>query len=763
MEVGLTVDPHRVSAGNLEFSGGVDSSKSPNLLNNNQLAWGTNVTLRGGFAKARPGWKKIDLGWPDVAGSLSELRWNMPCLPGGVEAACPCVAPADVTATLLGDETVLYDITLQIRGVVELAEYTGGSNDGAYFQTGGTLDLTGHNGYKLTVSDPPQDYWLNRGTGPACVVIGGDSGYECVIQANGGAMITLHVDLGGDTDQITNYTHLVVPDISPAPDWFDGQFLHMDVVSVMASDDTENVQTNFEDGRFQVSLAYAPNNGTSMICAMIGGRLFRINVDSDNSVNDISILGDLNPSNIPHAWATQAENYLIIQDGQTKALIYNGGTSRRASATLKEVPVGNQIAYGMGRIWIARNNEYIAGDINGGPTSVLQFTETGYLNEGGSFIVPLQSGQITGLKFISSIDTSLGQGELVIFTENSVFSNRVPPNRSAWKDSSEAIQRIVQIDSGGVSHRSVSGANSDLFYRSKDGIQSLIIAVRQFNSWGNTPISAEMNRIIENDDTRLLSYASSIKFDNRLLMTCSPVDTSHGVYHRALIELDFDLISSMANKLPPAYDGISTGLNILQLVDGFFSGVHRAFAFVLNSENKIELWERSVAEKFDNGSQRIQWTFETPSYNFGNPFDLKQLNTADIFLDELTGEVDIEIQFKSDQTPYWTTWHSWSECSKKDDCSIDACGFPKEYRPQFRSKVHLPQPPDTCDPTNSKPLRNGYEFQFRFVITGYCRIKQLRFHAYTQQESPNGDCPTAGTCFGISNCGTDNFSYTIEG
>lgn len=540
--------------------------------------------------------------------------------------------------------------------------------------------------------------------------------------------------------------------VKPRPGW-------TKIALAFADEDTES---NFQTKRFQGASNYEPNNGRSMICALIGGRLFRVNVDDDNSVSDISIAGDLNPSNLPMAWMTQAENFFIVQDGQSKALIYNGGTSRRADPSLKEVPTGKQITYGMGRIWIARNNEYIAGDIAGGPTSVLQFTETGYLNEGGSFVVPLQSGEITFLKFISSIDTSLGQGELVIGTENSIFSNRVPPNRNTWKDSADAIQRIVQIDAGATGQRGVSGVNGDLFFRSKDGIQSLVVAIRQFGTWGNTPISREMNRIIELDDRRLLQFASAVKFDNRLLMTCSPVETPQGIYHRGLIELDFDLISSMGSKLPPAYDGISTGLKILQLVDGFFGGIKRCFAFTLNDDNEIELWERTLAQKFDSVSQPITWTFETPSYNFGNPFELKRLETADISLDELSGPVTITIQFKSDQTPYWTNWHSWSECAKDKDCDTAECGSPNSYQPQFRAKMRLPQPPDDCDSSNKKPVREGYEFQFRFVITGFCRIKQCRFHAYAQEENPNGECRGEGECVGIANCSENPFDYAIQ-
>jgi hypothetical protein len=64
---------------------------------------------------------------------------------------------------------------------------------------------------------------------------------------------------------------------------------------------------------------------------------------------------------------TQAEKYLIIQTGQDEPRVYDGYTLRRASYynTTNSIPIGKQMAYGQGRLFVAVNEgaEISAGDL----------------------------------------------------------------------------------------------------------------------------------------------------------------------------------------------------------------------------------------------------------------------------------------------------------------------------------------------------------------------------------------------------------------
>lgn len=335
--------------------------------------------------------------------------------------------------------------------------------------------------------------------------------------------------------------------------------------------------TAFGTAKFQGAVFYDAGNGA--LIAQAGGYLYRFNITGNSATMlDISVASDPNPAIRSRAFFCQLEQYMAVQDGQNKTIIYDGATSRRAAAD--EVPIGSgPMAYGMGRFWVANGRDYVAGDIVGGPTGVLKFTENTYLAGGGAFTVPLQAGDITAMQFTAQPDSALGQGELLIFTPDAVFSSSVPVDRTAWQNLTYPVQRILIINNGGLSQRSVVLVNGDIFMRSRDGIRSVISAVRNFGSPGNVPVSREMSRVLRHDTPWLLDYSSAVLFDNRLLMTCLPEPLPNSCVHGGIIALDFDLISGMTNTLPPAYDGLWTGIKPLQLVKGRFGGDERCFAF----------------------------------------------------------------------------------------------------------------------------------------------------------------------------------------
>lgn len=506
-----------------------------------------------------------------------------------------------------------------------------------------------------------------------------------------------------------------------------------------------DLETAFKSALFQTAGPYVSDDGLASGMSMQGGRVFRTSIE-DFSVQEITIAGDPNPPNIQIAWAIQAENFWILQDGQSKPFIYNGGSAQRATPT--QIPVASQMAYYMGRIWLAQGKKYVAGDIVYGPpsnsrSSILYMTENAYLVGGGAFGVPAGSGNIVALKPIANINTALGQGDLIIFTENNVFATLVPQDRTQWNNSTQLLQRVIQLANGAYAQDSVVNVNEDLFYRS-DGIRSLAYSVRNVGQWGNTPISNEVREILAFDSEAFLQYGSGVNFDNRMLMTVSPaVSQGHGVYHRGLVVLDFDLITGIQGQLPPAWEGIWTGVNILKIFTVRHLRKERCFLYVLSSESEIELWELTKSDLFDNDgtdNQRIQWSIDTRSMDFGSKFDSINLFAGDMFIDNVSGQVDIELQYRPDSYPCWIDWDSWSECAKTELCAEDlvACQQLPNFRPQYRPYRQFVQPADSFDPILKTLNRVGYEFQFRLNVTGSARLKQFRANAYIYEQKPFG-------------------------
>jgi hypothetical protein len=519
----------------------------------------------------------------------------------------------------------------------------------------------------------------------------------------------------------------------------------------------ETLAAAFADGRFQGAEFYDGGLNPSSLLASIGGSLYRIAVESAFAVQDISP-PTLNSSLRPRAWFCQAEEFMLVNDGQSKTIVYDGGTTTRLTRD-DELPVGTAMVYANGRMWVALPNgiSFMAGDIVYGSSgtaareyrdSILKQTENNYLNEGGYFAMPPNCGGIVALRTTNNLDTSLGQGPLLVLTPNLVASVQAPIDRTTWKDLNYPIQTVALLSYGAVSEGSVVNVNGDLFYRAEDGIRSFAMARREFGQWGNTPISAEMNRVLEYDTGFLLEHSSSVVFNNRLLVTCSPyIVQDHGIAHRGLSVLDFDILSRMAGVQPPAWDGLWTGLNVLKLVKGRFAGQERCFAFVLNGAKQIELWELTLNDPHDSGDAGdtpIEWYPETRAFDFQSPFDLKNLEFGELWLDELRGAVEIQAYYRPDEYAQWVDWHSagWTEEATDTFAAPDSTTPPEPPRTQSRSKMRLPNPDSTVDEIEERPFKQFFRLQVLLKFVGHCRLKQVRLVARPEQEQARGEYRT---------------------
>lgn len=506
-------------------------------------------------------------------------------------------------------------------------------------------------------------------------------------------------------------------------------------------------------GLFQGGQIYEPDFAFPYLMVDISGRTYQIRVDTDNSVFDVTT-APMPATEVQH-WIRQGEQFLITQDGVSEPRVWDGNQQRLISAmggAAPFLPIGQSMDYFMGRMWVAFGREYMAGDIVRGPTgtapyqfrdSILHSIENTYLSGGGNFIVPTNAGNIRSLDHTANLDTQLGEGQLYISTRRAIYTLNVPPTRAVWNALTEPLQRIAQITFGITSDRSVAPANGDLFYQSIDGIRSLLIAVRDFQQWGQSAISRELNRVLQFNDRSLSRFGTGINFSNRILQSVLPKQTDSGVIHQGIVALDFDLISNLGSKLSPVWEGMSEGLQILQMWSADFGGLERAFAAVVSqapgSIGDIELWELTQQDINDEDDRRIQWYIETPAYTWGTQFSLKKLDTAEIWIDRLIGKVEFKVQFRVDQDPCWYDWYEWQECSARTSCELatDPVCYPEDtYCPGYRATMTLPTPPAHAGHGNNRPINIGYQFQLRIFIKGYCRIRGILVHALPRDKRP---------------------------
>jgi hypothetical protein len=416
-----------------------------------------------------------------------------------------------------------------------------------------------------------------------------------------------------------------------------------------------------------------------------------------------------------------------------------------------EIPAAGPMCYYMGRLWYAQNRQYVAGDIVGGPSgtlayqfadSVLKVTENPLAIGGDGFTVPASAGNITAIAYNANINTQLGQGLLYIFTEKEIYSLTVPVSRTDWINASATngpMQTVVQISNGAVNDRSIVAVNGDLFFQSLEpSIRSLQISVRNFQQWNNTSIAINEQRILQFNDRSLLRFASGIEFDNRLIETALPMQTPVGVAHQALVPLNFDVISTLDQQMPPVWEGMYEGMPILELATGNFGGLQRAFATVWSELNKrIELWEITNYSRWDQGDNRVSWYIEFPAFTWGDEFAMKKLVSAELWLDKIFGEVDYWMDYRPDGDPCWYPWHEWDLCTARDQCEDvhQPCPvYPKQLRESFRQTITLPLPPNVCESVSGRPANVAYQIQCRLRIKGWCRVRGLLLKAEHVEE-----------------------------
>jgi len=271
-----------------------------------------------------------------------------------------------------------------------------------------------------------------------------------------------------------------------------------------------------------------------------------------------------------------------------------------------------------------------------------------------------------------------------------------------------------------------------------------------------------MNR----DDPYLLEFASLVEFDNRLLATVTPQRYyDRGIYHLGIVALDFDQISDtegVGGDARPVWEGLWTGLKIMQVIVGEFNKIKRCFAVTWSDdEASFMIWELTKDALWDEDDTPIKMELETPEYGFGSPADRKELKGAKLWLRDVSGAVALTAKYTPDGYPTWQTWDSLNLCAEVESCGTDGC-YPTPKMPQVRNPIVLPEPAPTCLLGQALPSNVAYSFSARLEITGQATVAQMRLEATPVADDRLGPCSPDEACVAIEMCETDPFSYVLE-
>jgi hypothetical protein len=650
-------DSTLILEGQQDFSGGMDSSLSPTLISANAVATAVNLTFRGGRPKSRPGFRQIGLqgGTPNGLNIFTSRLYQ-----GSIFYAERRERYNPSIIGVFGG----YVIQISLKDYQTNVLYPNIPAISASLVTGSTyiIDSIGTTDFTLI--------------GAASNTVGLSFVKNSTAATGTG---TVHIEQPSFNPSEKCYfvqaeKYLVIQNGLNPPVIWDGDNLYL---SGDAPAGTAGAVSQLHTLGFGNIMAYG--QGRLFVADPSRTQITAGDLAYGGSTNQVTITSGVHNTGKYRVTATAhgfVSNDIVTISGHSTEYGINGTwIITVVDANNFDINFSETLATGIGG-FVTKANV-------GSDSDLLRFTETTYLSEGGSLQIPSFMGKITGMIFMPIQDTSTGQGDLLVFCEHGTATFSVAVPRSQWK-STQAFQRILFQGVGATSHSSLVTTNGDVFFRAFDGLRSYRNARAELSTYGQVPMSAEMNSVLQYDTKPLLSEVSSIVFDNRLLFTASPkVDYSgispvspskQPVTFSKIVALDFTTLSTVGGKRAASYDGMWAGIDVLQLITGIVNGKPTAWALAYDYVNgRLNvLWEITEKGAFDAPlgveSQKINSILETRSFSFGTLAEQKRMIRADFWLSDVQDRVDVKVYWRPDQYPCWREWHSFSRCGTVQNC-----------------------------------------------------------------------------------------------
>ena len=319
----------------------------------------------------------------------------------------------------------------------------------------------------------------------------------------------------------------------------------------------------------------------------------------------------------------ESRNVLVMQDGGfTSAAMFDGnsGSHQRGSTA---IPLGGPMAFSGNRLWVARDSRVFASDL----ADPISFSETLYITGAPYFIF---KSDVTAL--VPMPGSALPQ--LLVFTADttSILQSGIR-DRKQWAFVTD-FQREVLPSIGAVSSRSVVSHMGYLWWFSRYGLVSFDSAAQAFVSSSMPYLDEQMadSKAFLSED---LNGVAACTFENYLLLSVPYASP----FNRHTWVLDNSSITSV-EKIAPSWNSFWTGTRPVEWFSGRLLGKDRVLYVSADVDGMNRLWEAFTPDRLDDGCP-ITWWAEMRAFASGSPSKFKEFRYADIFLTEISGDVDI--------------------------------------------------------------------------------------------------------------------------
>lgn len=422
---------------------------------------------------------------------------------------------------------------------------------------------------------------------------------------------------------------------------------------------------------------------------------------------------------------------VIIQDGTTKAGVFDGSTASHSSsgAPFFGIPIGLWMAWVASRLWVFNGPRGYVSDLASPDT----FFENTYIAERSNFELP---GDVTG-----AVETA-DEKALLVFTETTTTSFKANiRDRTKWGQTDE-FQKVVLPSIGCVSGRSPINQYGLTWWYSRSGFINFDVALSSQQSSVIASEDEEMmrsKRIMSPDKTTICSTF----FENYMLISVP----AGGRYNEHTWVADKAVASSKARSAL-SWCGTWTGTRPVCWMKTSFAGRERiyflSYDVTAKDDTNIHVWEAFKDDRRDNrgaiGSQ-MESAMITAD-------DLQRFQYAELSLTEILGPVELSVYVAGKMGP----WHLIKETTFQAEIgSIGSAAqmiLTKEsileaYKPQSREiKTESFSAQDrACSgvETNAAPgLSKG--FQILLEWRGRMGVKEIRIILSEDASAGTGEC-----------------------
>lgn len=516
-----------------------------------------------------------------------------------------------------------------------------------------------------------------------------------------------------------------------------------------------NCVISFPKGRPQLVTLFRAKSGGETCIVVIEGKIYI----AQWPFTDFRLVEgfSLSPS-APQIYAVQAEqsvkratkdfnspivfieprNLLILQDGVSPPLVFDGTRWAFATDDPYGVPMGTHMAFAGDRLWVARQDYVYASDI----CNPLSFRESDTLGNAYGFVMP---GEVTAMAQLSSLETP----ELLVFTDSTCTMLRASiRDRSQWVSTANFQQELFKV--GCVANRSLVSHYGQLYWLSKSGIVSLDAAQysRHTSKIPLRDVELAVSKVDLNED---LSGVVGGAYGPYILFAVPYAD----VWNQHIWVLDTAGPDPSSVNSPAVWNGIWTGIRPVSIIYGHIGGRERIYALSYDYDETPRLWELFSPSNTDNGCP-ITWALETRGYfspvsaaNYP-PFRLKKLAWFELQMVELSGKVFVSGWWGgATRGPYHRCLYKRIEATRASIVAgqtLTASSIVFNTKPQSRliksedARFATPGLDSVCSVESEHVTFLDSEFQLLIVGSGDAGIRGLRIFAEPYSESVAGAC-----------------------